>query len=71
MPIYWEKSVGGVQYANFDIEEDNERCQLPKPQMKNDEDKEQITNPTVTQSLFLISKRKIIATIRDLGCRNL
>jgi len=28
MPIYWEKSVGGIQEANSDIEEDNERCQL-------------------------------------------
>jgi len=48
MPIYWEKNVGGVQDANFDIEEDDEGCQLPKPQIKNDEDKEQITYPTVS-----------------------
>jgi len=26
MPIYWENSVGGIQEANFDIEEDNEGC---------------------------------------------
>ncbi len=40
MLVYWEKIAGGVQKANFDIEEDNEGCQLQKPQMKNDEDKE-------------------------------
>ncbi len=47
MLVYWEQSVGGVQEVNFDIKEDDEGCQIQKPQMKNDEDKEQITNPTV------------------------
>ncbi len=47
MPIYWEKSVGGVKQVNSHIEEDNEGCQIWKPQMKNDENKEQITNPIV------------------------
>jgi len=28
MLIYWEKNAGEVQEANFDIEEDDERCQL-------------------------------------------
>jgi len=28
MPIYWEQSVGGVQAANFDIEEDDEGCEI-------------------------------------------
>ncbi len=42
MLIYWKHKVGGVQETNFDIEEDDERCQIQKPQMKNDEDKEQI-----------------------------
>jgi hypothetical protein len=40
MPVYWEKNVGGVQKANFDTEEDDDRCEIKKPQMKNDEDKE-------------------------------
>ncbi len=44
MPIYWEKNVGGVQEVNFDIKEDTEGCQIQNPQMKNDEDKEQIIN---------------------------
>ncbi len=45
MLIYWEKNAGGVQEANFDTE-DNERCEIQKPQMKNVEDEEQI-NPTM------------------------
>jgi hypothetical protein len=40
MPIYWEKSVGGVKQVNSHTEEDNEGCQIWKPQMKNDENKE-------------------------------
>ncbi len=47
MLIYWEKSANGVLEANFDTKEDNEGCQLQKPQMKNDEDKEQIIDLTV------------------------
>ncbi len=38
MPIYWEKSVAGVQEANSNIEEDDDKCEIQKPQMKNDED---------------------------------
>ncbi len=40
MPIYWENSAGGNQEANFDIEEEDDRCEIQKLQMKNDEDKE-------------------------------
>jgi hypothetical protein len=40
---YLGHCASGVQEANFDIEEDNERCEIQKPQMKNDEDKKQIT----------------------------
>jgi len=40
MPVYWEHSEGGVQEANFDMEEDREECQIQKPHMKNDEVKE-------------------------------
>jgi hypothetical protein len=47
MLIYWEKNVNGVQEVNSDIEEDDEGCQIQKPWIKNDEDKEQITNPTM------------------------
>ncbi len=47
MPIYWEQSVGGVQEVNFDIREDDEGYQIQKAQMKNDEFKEQIIDPTM------------------------
>jgi hypothetical protein len=57
MPIYWEKSIGGVQDVNFDIEEEDEGCQVPKPQMKNDEDKEQIIDPTVN-TIFIFDLQK-------------
>jgi hypothetical protein len=40
MLVYWEQSVGGVRGANSNTEEDNERCEIQKPQMKNAEDKE-------------------------------
>ncbi len=52
MPIYWEQSVGGVQEANSNIEADNEGCEVQKPQMKNDENKEQITN-LVMNTIFI------------------
>jgi hypothetical protein len=28
MLIYWEKNVGGVQEVNFDIEEDDDKCEI-------------------------------------------
>ncbi len=31
MSIYWEKNLGGVQEVNFDIEEDNDGCEIQKP----------------------------------------
>jgi hypothetical protein len=47
MLVYWEQNVGGVQEVNFDIEDDDEGCEIQKPQMKNDEDKEQIKDLVV------------------------
>jgi hypothetical protein len=47
MPIYWEKNASGIQEVNFDMKEDNEDCEIQKPQMKNAEDKEHIIDPTV------------------------
>jgi hypothetical protein len=68
MPIYWEKNASGVQKENSNIEEDNERCQLQKPHMKNDEDKEQVIVLKVNIVFNSISKKIIIVTIWDLGC---
>jgi hypothetical protein len=28
MAVYWEKNASGVQEANFDIKEDNDRCKI-------------------------------------------
>ncbi len=39
MSVYWEKNVGGNQEVNFDTEEDGDRCEIQKSQMKNDEHK--------------------------------
>ncbi len=44
MPIYWERNESGVQEVNSKHKGDDEGCQIHKPQMMNDEDKEQITN---------------------------
>ncbi len=45
MSIYWEKNASGVQEANSDTQEDG--CEIQKPQMKKEGDKEQITDPTM------------------------
>ncbi len=42
MHVYWEQNAGGVHKANFDKVQDNEGCEIQKPQMKNVEDKKQI-----------------------------
>ncbi len=57
MPIYWGKNVGGVHEANSDTQEDDEGCQTQKPQMKNDENKEQITYPTIN-TIFIFNLQK-------------
>jgi hypothetical protein len=49
MLIYGEQNANGVQEANFDIEEDNEGCEIQKPHMKNVEDKEQIIDLMVNK----------------------
>jgi len=28
MPIYWEKNASGIQEANFDTKEDDEKCEI-------------------------------------------
>jgi hypothetical protein len=35
MLVYWEQSVDGIQEANSNTEEDDEGCEIQKPQMKN------------------------------------
>ncbi len=57
MLVYWEKNVGGVQEVNSNIEEDDERCQIQKPHMKNDEDKEQMIDPTVNTIFIFVEEQ--------------
>ncbi len=54
MLVYWVQSAGGVQEVNFDIEEDNERCEIQKTQMKTVEDKEWIIDP-VMNIVFIVN----------------
>jgi hypothetical protein len=47
MLVYWEQNAGGGQQMNSDIEEDDEECEIQKPQMKNVKNKEHIKDPTM------------------------
>ncbi len=47
MPVYWEQSVGGVQEENSNMEEEDEDCEIQKPQMWRIEDEEQMKDPMV------------------------
>ncbi len=38
MLVYWEQSAGGVQMENYDMEEENEDCEMYNPQMQSIED---------------------------------
>jgi hypothetical protein len=31
MLIYWELNAGGIQAENFDMEEEDENCEIQKP----------------------------------------
>jgi hypothetical protein len=44
----------GVQEENSNIEEDDERSEIQKSQMKNDEDKQQIIDPTAN-TIFIFN----------------
>ncbi len=52
MPIYWEQSASGVQANNFDMEEEDEDCEIQKPQMQNTKDEEQVEDPMVNTILI-------------------
>ncbi len=52
MLVYWEHNVGGVQAENCDIEEDDENCEIHKPQMKNVANEEQVKDLTMNKILI-------------------
>ncbi len=44
MLVYWEWNASGVQVKNSDTEEEDENCEIQKPQMQNTKDEEQREN---------------------------
>ncbi len=52
--LYWEKSASGVQEANSDTQEDNDKFKIQKPHMQNDEDKEHFTD-LVVNTFFIFA----------------
>ncbi len=51
-------------------QENDEGCQLQKPHMKNDENKEQIIDPTMNIIFIFYFQKVIIVVVRNLGCKN-
>ncbi len=49
-----EQNVGGVQEANFDTKEDNERCEIQNFHVQNVEDKEQIID-LIVNTIFIFN----------------
>ncbi len=45
--IYWEQSASGIQMENFDMEEDDENCEIQKPHMQSIKVEEQMKDPMV------------------------
>ncbi len=52
MLIYWELNAGGIQAENFDMEEEDENCEIQKPQMQNTKDEKQMEDPVVNTILI-------------------
>jgi hypothetical protein len=53
MLIYWEDNVGGVQVEDFDMDKEDEDCEIQKPQIQNIEDEEQVKDLVVNTILIL------------------
>ncbi len=68
MLIYWEQSVNGVQEVSFDTKEDDDKCEIHKPQMKNGEDKEQIKD-LVVNTIFIFDLQMSNKVVSN-NCRN-
>ncbi len=47
MLIYWEQNAGAIHVKNFDTEEDDEDCEIHKPQMRHTKDEGQMKNPII------------------------
>jgi hypothetical protein len=46
MSIYWEHSVSGVQAEDFDMDKEDEDCEIQKPQMQSTKDEKQMKDLT-------------------------
>jgi hypothetical protein len=53
MLIYWEDNVGGVQVEDFDMDKEDEDCEIQKPHIQNIEDEEQMKDLVVNTILIL------------------
>ncbi len=53
MLIYWEHSAGGVQAEDFDMDKEDEDCEIKKPQIQSRKDEEQMKNLVVNTILIL------------------
>ncbi len=58
MPIYWEQSGGGLQEEEFDMEVEDEGCVTQKPQMRGNDEEEQMEDLEVKTILTLKLKMK-------------
>ncbi len=53
MPIYWEQSASRLQAKDFNMEVEDEDYEIQKSQIWNNEDEEQMKDPTVNILLIL------------------
>ncbi len=68
MLVYWEHSASGIQVKNYDTKEEDEDCEIQKPQMQNIEDEEQMENLVV--NTILIFDLQIINKFVSNNCRS-
>ncbi len=51
--MYWEQNIGGLQVKDFDKEVEHEDYDIQKPQIRSNEDEEQMEDPNVNTILIL------------------
>ncbi len=52
MPVYWKQNVGGVQVENSNMEEEDEDCEIQKPQMQSTKDGEHMKDLMINTILI-------------------
>jgi hypothetical protein len=76
MSIYWEHSVSGVQAEDFDMDKEDEDCEIQKPQIQSTEDEKQMKDLAINIILILelhTTDKSIGNNCKseDLGCKDL